>query len=308
MKIFAYGILLLTTLWIHGDTIVLNSGGTIEGIVLRESEDDVMIRLKHGTTTVAKSEILKIVKSTENPKAADAIAELNARIPDWQKCLTIVSKQKWAGQLAQIPATVIDNGALKNVPYVSFKSGDYEFNIYGNPDSPACIEIGIRNESLKNPVAKKNCSELLTALLTRSTERALLAAMDFKKDKKVLDDLTFEITPETDPDAYGGWWISIYCEKELEKSRASEKELADITVKRSDVTSIRTNATTSGDYAWSKRDLQFARPSPSESIKTPNTVDTSAGSGNYSGMVYVRAYRRKDGTYVDAYTRRAPSR
>src|SRR5687768_9260968 len=44
----------------------------------------------------------------------------------------------------QIPATVVDVGQLKFIPYLSFRVGeDRELNVYGDPAAPACVEIGL---------------------------------------------------------------------------------------------------------------------------------------------------------------------
>src|SRR5207249_3122550 len=69
--------------------------------------------------------------------------------------------------LEQIPATVIDKGILKNVPYLSHRSGDYEFNVYGDPEAPSGIEIGIYNQLLADPSAKERCVNLMVALLDK---------------------------------------------------------------------------------------------------------------------------------------------
>src|SRR5262249_52131303 len=130
--------------------------------------------------------------------------------------------------------------------------------------------------------------------------------------------LTFEITPETAPDAYGGWWVSIYDEALLDQSRATEKELKAITV-------LRPKFGVAGAYASGAK----AADEGSNEITTHNlqdpgtTAGTSDSAGGYhardfqyarkskrsgGGSVYVNGYYRKDGTYVHSYTRSAPRR
>ena len=126
-----------------------------------------------------------------------------------------------------------------------------------------------------------------------------------KKDALKEGGLTYEITLPTEPDSYGGWWVSVYDEIELNKARASDKELRTIT-EPIVVSPPRTLATAPppasapapATTAWSQEDLGFARPS-----------DSGASSqGRSGGSVYVRGYTRKDGTYVQPHTRRAPRR
>jgi hypothetical protein len=113
--------------------------------------------------------------------------------------------------------------------------------------------------------------------------------------------LTFEVTPETAEDAYGGWWVSVYDELALDKSRASRQELDTITERKDDILQAARNVAASQPATyrdtlptWSPTDLQYARPS-----------STSAGQ---TDRVYVKGYYRKDGTYVQPHTRSAPKR
>ena len=111
--------------------------------------------------------------------------------------------------------------------------------------------------------------------------------------------MTFEITPSTAEDAYGGWWISVYGEAGLDKVRASDKELKAITVSRESVTERKPAAnkaviSSSDDEQlgqWSSDDLRYARMSKSKTG---------------GGPVYVRGFTRKDGTYVQPHTRSSP--
>jgi hypothetical protein len=207
------------------DVIHLANGGRLEGVVVRETDAHYVIRLKYATVTLPKSDVASIEKK-EEPKREGAAA----RLAKWDKCIEIVAPRPWAAELRQIPATVIDKGVLKNVPYMSFKSGSTEFNVYGDPDAPACLEIGVTKELLKSDAAKKECLAVMLALLSDAKDQELLKSLDVRIDKKERDGLTFEVTPETAEDAYGGWWISIYDAKALDAVRATEKELLAITV------------------------------------------------------------------------------
>jgi len=151
-------------------------------------------------------------------------------LPDADKCLDVATRQAWAEDLKQIPATVIDKGVMRSVPYQSYRAGDYEMNIYGDPDHPAGVEIGVYSGLLRSKIAKNHCVEFMAAVLTDPGDRYLLRSLKLTIDSVKRGNLTFEITPETADDAYGGWWVSVYNTKALDKARASAKELAAITV------------------------------------------------------------------------------
>jgi hypothetical protein len=208
------------------DTIKLKNGGTLEGVVLKEGDGAVVVRLKYATVTLDKTD----VEAIERGKVEAAPAAAAVRLARWDKCMEVVAKRDWAGELRQIPATVIDKGILRNVPYMSHQSGNYEFNLYGDPDEPAGIEIGITKDLLKSDAAKKECLAVIGALLSDAKDVETLGSLGLKPGKAAREGVTFEITPETAEDAYGGWWISVYSAKLLDEARATEEELKRIAI------------------------------------------------------------------------------
>src|SRR6185503_6413404 len=194
--------------------------------IVKEGDGAVVVRLKYATVTLDRSDI----ESIEKKKAEDAPAAKALRLPAWDRCIEVVASRPWSGQLRQIPATVIDKGVFKNVPYMSHKSGDTEFNLYGDPDEPAAIEIGLYKDQIKNEAAKKECLEVMAALLSDAKDLASLRSLNLKPGKAEREGLTFEVTPETAEDAYGGWWISVYSPKLLDEARATEEELQKLSV------------------------------------------------------------------------------
>jgi hypothetical protein len=143
--------------------------------------------------------------------------------------MLVLAKQPWATNITPIPATVIDKGMLSNVPYSSFQCGDnYEVNIYGDLDRPAGIEIGVYKVLIDDKSRQSNYIKFMSDLLVQAADEALVQALDLKKDLKILDDLTFEITPPSNGDSYNGWWVSIYSEKQLSLACASDTEMKQI--------------------------------------------------------------------------------
>jgi hypothetical protein len=236
----------------------------------------------------------------------DTVSSLNEsnsaqRIPSWGKIVSILATNGWAHELKQIPATVIDNGVLQDVPYISFRcaSAGYEINIYGDLDKPAGVEIGAINYLVSSDVAKSNCMNFISSVLISDGYEEIVRTLKLnRKDLKKKERMTFETTFPDEPDAYGGWWISVYDENALTNARASGAELIAIKqpqiipkAQSAAVISQSTVAPPEPTYTWSADELSYSRPSRST-----------------GGEVYVRGYTRKDGTYVSSYTRSAPQR
>jgi hypothetical protein len=248
------------------DRLLLLGDRTVEGTVLQTNGDNIVLLTDYGTLTYSRGLVKEII--VEQTKKAKQSA--SGRFPDSRNIILLLNRQPWASNLKQIPATVIDKGILKNVPYISFRCGsNYEVNIYGDLDHPAGIEAGVYHDLVNDPSAKANCITLIQDLLTHIDDRAVVGSLNTDKDLKTQDSLTFEITPPEGEDAYGGWWISVYSEPSLNFARASDQEMNQISTPKSQPITA-TNIT-----GWTVEDLKLARPSS----RYPTTITFTDTSG-----------------------------
>lgn len=301
-KLFAFYLFLVLSLFpgvlLRADVVILQNGKVITGTVLQQDGDGALVQMDYGTFRYPTS-LIKDVKK-EAP-ASRVESSSDQRIPNWARIISLLATNGWAHELKQIPATVIDNGVLKDVPYISFRcnTGGYEINIYGDLDNPSGIEIGAITYLVKNDQAKSNCAAFIASVLPNREDKKIIQALSrTAKDTGKRDSLTFETTMPDEPDAYGGWWVSVYDENLLAKARASGAELLAITqpvIAPKAVIALAPPIVTAPETtAWTASDLSYSRPTSSYS---------SGG-----GQVYVRGYYRKNGTYVHSYTRSSPHR
>lgn len=248
--------LLLTVSTAFADTLVLPSGGTVSGTVLQTNGDSILLLADDGAFVYSRAS-LKEIQCEPRPEPA---THRTTRLPDFREALLALSGQNWATNITPIPATVIDKGVLKNVPYSSFHCGeDYEVNVYGDPEHPAGLEIGVYRKLLNDPNARTNCLKFISGLLPEPADKQLLWSLNQRSDYKNLDDLTFEVTPPTDTDAFNGWWISVYSEADLSRARATDAELSKISVTKT--VAAEKTGDTNNLSGWSAADLKAARPS-----------------------------------------------
>lgn len=292
------------------DVVHLKTGGAHRGTVIQESDELVTLALQYGTVKIKRADIESIERTGPEEAQPDedgvvAVKE-DMRLPRWSRLIGSLAKSPWATGLTQIPATVIDKGVMRSVPYTSYRcgsGGNYEVNVYGDPDAPAGVEIGVYGALTRDATAKQRCIEFIASVLPDATDAAILKAARPEEDKIERGGMTIEITPPTAEDAYGGWWVSVYYEQRLDQARASEKELKAITVAQDEpvkpsagkapVAQSPTGPSASNsDLGWSGDELKKAR--------RPQVSTSSSSSG---GRVYVRGYYRKDGTYVRGHTR-----
>jgi hypothetical protein len=260
---------------LFGDTLVFSTGRTLSGIILQTNGDDLLVLTKYAAFNFSKTNIKEIKADTMEASESSS----PGRLPNFKQAILFLSKQPWVVNLTPIPATVIDKGILRNVPYTSFRcNGDYEVNIYGDLENPSGIEIGVYRKLLNDSSAKENCVQFINGLLSQSADKEILLGLDLKKDLKTHDGLTFEITPPGDEDAYNGWWVSVYSEKQLNLARASDGEMNQISMTQADAAK---NAKESKSLSsWSADELKQARTASN------NTTITFT---NSSGMVVSNA-------------------
>lgn len=254
----------------------LKNGEKIEGTVLQNGDGGSTMQLTYGTVTVTTGDIASVESSEPAPQPAAG----TGRLSKWDRCLhTLVSSGLPLPQISPIAATVIDKGVFRNVPYLSHRFGSLEFNIYGDPDEPAGLEIGVYDRAPSSET-RRLCVRSIAMLLNDAADREALQAMNLERSSLKRGSLTFEITPSSADDAYGGWWISIYDDRRIDQQRASDRELLQITVDRARGGST---PVSSDMLRWKEQELKLARP---------------VLAGHAQGRVYLRGIHRKNGVYV----------
>ena len=164
--------------------------------------------------------------------------------------------------------------------------------------------------------AKSDCIKYISELFKNEKFNAVLHGLKLSKDSKEVDGLTIEITPETDEDAFGGWWVSVYSTGKLNAARATEEELAAITEEQiisADNAADKAEAEKKPIAKTEPRKEEVAAATPTKTSTTPtqrqpwNTQDM-----RYARIprvrphvirVYTRGFSRAGGHYSHAVAR-----
>ncbi len=248
------------------DSVVLKSGRVVRGVILRNTAETILIQERYGENAYPKSEIVRIhdeadmgLEFTEVSRAGD--------LPAWRVMVNDIRNNDAIKSLEQIPATYIDNGIFKNVPYMSFRINKFiEMNIYGDPDKPAAIEFGIYGKSSSNEEMRVTLRSFMAGFLSSRAEVAAIYAIPFEGGEKNIGSIRVKITPKTATDAYGAWWISISNPKMLEASRLTESEYTLVT-KPNDLVVDRSGRVR--EKSWSQNDLGLSPKLRKLGQKTP---------------------------------------
>jgi hypothetical protein len=211
------------------DRLEMKDGTSIRGLILRNDANNVLIRTGRGDLTIPKSDISRIQEEADDDVY---VAELTApgKLPSWRAIVHDFRDHDavWRVQLA--PSASVTEGTLRNIPYLSFNVNQRGIlNIYGNPDDPVAIQFGIYGKRGRSDKYHQMVREFLAGHLNTRKEISTLYSLSLRGDKKSADNLVFEITPPTAPGAHGGWWVSVYDPRRVEKARVGAKEYAALT-------------------------------------------------------------------------------
>jgi hypothetical protein len=218
------------------DTLVLKDGRVVHGLIIKNSSDSVLLQSKMEEKSYPKNEIVRI---RDEPDTAMMFTESNQAgdLPPWRIIANDLRTHDSIRSLEEIPATMIDQGEFRNVPYRSFRvNRDIELNIYGDPEDPAGIELGIYGSRSGNDKLRRSLRSYLAGYLATRREIAALYSLSLDGGLRQAGELVVEVTPRTAPDAYGAWWISLYNKRLLADTRLSDTDYAKLTRPMSEVT------------------------------------------------------------------------
>ena len=257
-------ILLWLAVTLHGaddsfrapDSLTLVDGTVVHGLIIKNSRDSVLIQQKRGELEVPKKKIVRIIDNADRNVLYTGMNR-EGQLPSWRVIANDLRTHDAVKSLVEIPATVIDVADFKNVPYKSFRvNEDIELNIYGDPENPAGVELGIYGPRSADKKLRKLLRSYLAGFLTTREEIAALYALGLNKGKAQVGEITLEITPANAFDAYGAWWVSLYNSKALNNVRLSDSEYKSLVRPVDEVIDKKGRVISGG---WSRKDAERSR-------------------------------------------------
>jgi hypothetical protein len=212
------------------DYVVMKDGTRYEGLIIKSNAQEIILQQSLGERTIKRADVQRI---NDADKSMVYFADLvdPDKAPSWRMMVQDLRCNDAIKSFFQIPATSINEGYLKNVPYISFHINKHgEMNVYGNPKDPACVELGIyaRGEQLKK--FQEIAREFFAGYISSRAALATFYSLNFNGDEKRTGKFIFKIMPPTEPDSLGAWWISIYDPVRLAKARVSDAEYQKVTL------------------------------------------------------------------------------
>lgn len=217
------------------DTLVLADGTRLHGLILRNTLREVVLQHQFGELAIPKSQIQRIVDTPD--LGLEFTEALRAgELPPWRVIANDLRLNDAIHSLVQIPAVEVQVGTFARVPYKSFRINHFaELNIYGDPQQPAAIELGLYGWRRSSTKLREALRSYLAGFLTTRQEVAALYSIPLSGGTAHSPTLAFEITPPTAQDAFGGWWVSAWHPRRLEDARLSASDYEALTRPASEV-------------------------------------------------------------------------
>ena len=185
------------------DSLHLADGTVVRGLIIKNTRGSVVIQQETDELDVPKSKIVRIIDNADSNVLYTGMNR-KGQLPSWRVIANDLRTHDAIKSLVEIPATVIDVADFKNVPYKSFRvNEDVELNIYGDPENPAGVELGIYGPRSIDRKLRKLLRAYLAGFLTTREEIAALYALGLSKGKTQVGNIVLEITPANAFDAYG---------------------------------------------------------------------------------------------------------
>lgn len=214
----------------------MNDGTHYKGLIIKNDAREIILQQETGEHVIPKAAIQRIDDASKSMiYFSDLVAADKA--PPWRMMVQDMRCNDAVKSFIQIPATTISEGYLKNVPYLSFHINKHgEMNIYGDPNNPACVELGTYNQNKAHLKKFQEISrELLAGYLSSRATIQTLYSLNLKGDEKSIGQFIFKIMPPSDPSSNRGWWISIYDPLLLKKARVSDARYKQLTLPENQV-------------------------------------------------------------------------
>lgn len=238
------------------DTIVLKDGTTLQGIIVENTSDSVTLQQAYREVKVPKPDIIRI-RDESDDAAYFASMHRKGSLPPWRVIVNDLRLHDKIKSFEQVPATVIDVGAFKNVPYQSFRiNQDIEMNIYGDPDDPAAVEVGVYGPRKSNQRLHQMLRQYLAGYLTSRDELRALYSIPKSGGSADAGEMRISVTLPDAPDSYGAWWIGISNPGELDRIRMSDADYAKLVRPMDEVFDKDGNVLSS---AWREEEADLSR-------------------------------------------------
>ncbi|MBU3665385.1 MAG: hypothetical protein FGM15_05845 [Chthoniobacterales bacterium] len=211
------------------DSVELNDGTELHGLILQNTRDMVVLETDKGEARLPKEYIRRIDDAPNGEAIFQDIVEKNG-LPSWRSIVHDMRTYDSVQAFEQIPPTAIDNGLLRNIPYLSFKvNHEWELNVYGRPDSPVAVELGIYGDRPLNGKTLRIFREFIAGHLDGKDQIRALYSLSPKRQDARAGKLAFRLIRPRDPDGYGGTWFVVYRPDLLEHARLPDQAYAAIT-------------------------------------------------------------------------------
>lgn len=211
------------------DVVELNDGTRLRGLILQNTADALILQTSDGEAKLPKDYIRRIDDAPDDGVIYSDLVGRDA-LPSWRAIVHDLRTHDRVRTFEQIPPTAIDNGLLRNIPYLSFRVNNYaELNVYGDPQNPVAVEFGAYGSARQSNHRRRIFREFIAGHLHSKEQIAALYSLGPDRRSIKAGKLAFRLILPGDPDSYGGTWLVVYRPDRIDKARLGDRAYAELT-------------------------------------------------------------------------------
>jgi hypothetical protein len=211
------------------DSVMLKNGTVLRGLILKDGRDELIIQTRDGESRIPKDYIRRIDDAPDDGVIFDGLVGRD-ELPSWRAIVHDLRTHDSIRSFEQIPPTKIDNGLLRNIPYLSFRINQHaELNVYGDPQNPVAVEFGMFGSKGRKKEKRRIFGEFIAGHLHSREQIAALYSLGPDNREARAGRLGFRMIKPPDPDSYGAKWVVVYRTDRLESARLSDNQYAELT-------------------------------------------------------------------------------
>ncbi|MFI0347597.1 MAG: hypothetical protein ACH346_02325 [Chthoniobacterales bacterium] len=212
------------------DIVTMKDRSQYKGLIIKNSFNAVTLEQKEGEITLLKKDIARI-DDVDNEMIAFTGIVKPGQLPPWKMMVQDFRSNDAIQSFYQIPAARINEGYLKNIPYLSYAVNRFsEFDIFGDPGHPVCIRLGAYAPLLSKKKFQTVARQFFAGYMGSRADIATLYQLNWNGDERRSGNLVFKVTAPSAAGAHHAWWLSIDDPARLTMARVSDDHYKKITI------------------------------------------------------------------------------
>lgn len=190
------------------DQVILKNGRELQGLIIRRDAESVTLQREDGSETID----LRLIRRIDDTRTTSAyFAAASQPLPPWEAIVNDLRANEEIRRLRLVSSEREIHGNAAGWTYRRFEMNDsMELRVYGNPENPAGIEIGLRGSAASDRRERQKVRSFLAGFLTERRQIAALYLVDMNGGERTAGNLRFRFATQGDDGDRPDWSLQVW--------------------------------------------------------------------------------------------------